>query len=40
MQDQFLTDGDAFILVYSVTDANSFKRVEHFRERIIAVNGS
>jgi GTPase KRas protein len=40
MREHFLTDGDAFLLVYSVTDLNSFERVEYFRERIIAVKGS
>lgn len=39
MREQFLRQGDGFLIVYSVTDTTSFERIPNFRDQIIAVKG-
>lgn len=39
MRDQYIKNGDGFLLVYSVTDRWSFHAVTAFREQILAVKG-
>ena len=39
MREEYLRQGDGFLLVFSVTDINSFDRIPDFRERIIDVKG-
>ena len=40
MREQFLSQGDAFLIVYSVTDSTSFDRIPAFRDQIISVKGA
>ena len=40
MREEYLRQGDGFLLVFSVTDINSFDRIPDFRERIIDVKGA
>ncbi len=40
MREQYLRQGDCFLLVYSVTDPDSFDHVPEFRRRILEVKGS
>ena len=34
MREQYMRGGDGFLLLYSVTDVNSFNRTERFRTQI------
>ena len=40
MREQYLRQGDCFLLVYSVTDPSSFDHISYFRNRILEVKGS
>ncbi len=39
MREQYLRQGDCFLLVYSVTDPDSFSHIAEFRNRIMEVKG-
>ncbi|KAJ2010887.1 RAS2 protein, partial [Coemansia sp. S610] len=37
LRDQWIRDGEGFLLVYSITSRSTFERVERFRDQIIRV---
>jgi len=37
LRDQWIRDGEGFLLVYSIIDRNTFERVEKFRNQILRV---
>lgn len=39
MREQYLRQGDVFLLVYDVTDTTSFHKIPTFREQILTVKG-
>ena len=39
MREQYMSRGDGFLLVYSVTDASSFDNVPNFYRQILRVKG-
>ena len=39
MREQYLRQGDVFLLVYDVTDTTSFDKIPTFREQILSAKG-
>lgn len=37
MREQYMRKGDGFLLVYSVTDKNSYENIVHFHTQILRV---
>lgn len=37
MREQYMRKGDGFLLVYSVTDQQSFENIRHFHTQILRV---
>lgn len=37
MREQYMRKGDGFLLVYSVTDAQSYQNIRHFHTQILRV---
>jgi small GTP-binding protein len=40
MREQYMTQGDAFVLVYAINSASSFEELTDFHERIVAIKES
>jgi len=40
LRDQWIRDGEGFLLVYSITSRSTFERVEKFRNQILRVKDS
>lgn len=37
LRDQWIRDGEGFLLVYSITSKSTFERVDRFKEQILRV---
>ncbi|GBB91070.1 hypothetical protein RclHR1_18190005 [Rhizophagus clarus] len=40
LRDQWIRDGEGFLLVYSISERSTFERIEHFRDQIARVKGT